>query len=305
MKKIYFLVFVFFLVLISGCVKESSTGFDTRIKTGTRGLQVSFVNDIPYNGEVYENENFMISANLKNDGGYDIESGYLALIFDKSFVEFAPGKSLVSDFASLSEPLKGRSFGMSGESKRIDIDLRSKYSQLSRQPSSIVARGCYDYKTDFIYDICIDPDINQDFGRKKSCYYKKDFSFSGGQGAPVSITGVEFKRIPYSDSIKPVFVFTLANNEGGIITEQGSAQDVCSGGVPFENVNKLRVDAKINDMSIDCNVKQSSRDSPLTVECESSLVSTSQPAGYEELSLSLYYTYVIETKKDINIIKKE
>ncbi len=307
MKKILFVLTLLSVLILAGCGQssEGDVAVDERVKTGTRGMQMEFIRDIPYNNEAYEQEQFPLALTIRNEGGYDITQGWLAMTTEGPVDVLSVERSgTVYQFATPNDPLGGKGFGETGQSRRIEANLRANEIALTKeQQATITTKACYQYQTTLVQKICIDPDINQEFLRIKPCKYKKDTGISGGQGAPVSVTNVEFKRIPYGNNIQPVFKLTVTNNEGGKIIEEGNTGGACSTGIIAGAFNKIKAEAKIGDERLSC--IQKDEDSQIYIECTGSQISQSKTSGYKDIVVDLYYGYIIEDEKNIRLLKKE
>ena len=225
-KKLVLILFSIFLIFINSCNQisfgqSSSKPKDINIYVGIEGLKAEFIKNAPPQ-QVFENSNFPIMLKINNNGAYSITEapkGFMSLgTTDIAKPSFQPNiqasaekdnaVSFVVDGKTTINP-KGGEIILLFDTKTGKLDESSQ-----SKPSTISATLCYPYKTTLSTTVCIDPDIAGVRPGKKACSVKT-LAFSGGQGAPISVTKIESQMIPNGDKVEPLFTIYIENRGSG------------------------------------------------------------------------------------------
>lgn len=214
--KVFVLVLVGILIFaIQGCQQQPDDLAKT-VHVGTKGLTMAFIENNPPNKiTASTGGEFNLGIELKNEGtaptkGRLFLSGFDTNIIDiPDFYEFPNPDNCGTDY------IGGRTkFNSAGETCIENINgLLNLNPVVDYIDFPLMVTAMYQYVTDTSVMVCIDPNFNQ-IG-KKACLMKP-VSVSGGQGAPIAITGVE--PIPVGKG-KIQFQITVQNVGGGKVVD--------------------------------------------------------------------------------------
>ena len=249
MKKI--ILIIVFILFIVGCNqgKGPSTSItDDEIYKGKVGLTFNFKDGMPPL-VVHENDVFPVSFELKNEGAFDIKNGNLLLNIEKDYLEIESGNER--------EDLE--IYGRSRENPEAGIDVMNFFikskklgTEMETITSNILATTCYEYRTYFSENICIDTDYYEIKNIAKSCD-AEDLSFGSGQGSPITITKVESRMLEDNDKIKPMFVIYIRNQGLGEVISSDSVDDICSSKtVDYDAINNIEIEAYLSGSLLEC-----------------------------------------------------
>jgi len=313
-KKIILIIII--LLLITGCGKFRRGGGPTTtisssdIHKGSEGIKMEFIDGAPPE-EVNENVGFYVSVLLQNKGAFDINEGYFLLGIEKDYMESEDEmKNYDLDGKSIQNPL--------GEQKIIDFKVKSKEidKQSEQHKTNLFLTACYEYQTDIIEEVCIDPDFYSTLPIKKSCEVE-DISLTD-QGAPVAVTKIEQKILQDIDRdvIKPSFTIYISNKGNGEVIDKDKITEVCSSvGVDYKTWNTIYVEAFLYDKQLDCKPKKENGESKtgyVRLKSKEDFVKCTDEDGIEKgratyktpLKIKLSYGYTETISKEV-IIKKE
>ena len=249
MKKIILIiVLILFIVGCNSNTGPSTSVSDDEVYKGKVGLIFDFRDSMPP-PRTTEDDSFPIGFNLKNDGAFDIEKGYLLLNIEKDLIEIEKG--------NVPEDLE--IIGRSRDNPEAGLDFMTffvKSKKLSSETetitSKILATACYEYQTHFSENVCLDTDYYNLKGMTKACN-AEDISFSSGQGAPVAVTRVEPRMLEDNDKIKPMFVIYIDNVGLGEVISSDSVSDMCSSKtVDYDKINNIEVVAYLSGSLLEC-----------------------------------------------------
>lgn len=313
MKKTTALIFgIVIIMLISGCAKSSSRGSnpitDADVRKGFDGLDMEFVKNAPPD-KLFEETTFPISIKLSNKGAYSIKNGFVAVNFDRSYMDFeGPAKELMPfEVAGKSVfDLKGSDeyITFNGQTKKVGV-------QSEKQLSTMIARACHEYQTILGASICVDTDIFGNSLRKKSCE-AKDLEFANGQGAPVAITKIEVRMLPEqsSNKVKPHLILHIENKGKGQVITQSKVQEACTKTpLKLEDFNRIMIRASLSGSQLNCDTGLQSGEARLrekkdTVRCTlEEGIDRTQDAFMAPLRIEMDYGYTSAISKDITIEK--
>ena len=240
------------LVIMTGCSKTDGTFQTYNPHTGTDGMTISFAKNNPP-AEIYEGNNFQVTVDAKNNGASDVSSGILLLGYEDEIAAAENQKESID--------LYGRSTVITkGEEKFVNFRMQTKKlpPQVEVIESLLSITSCFDYKTIFSQQACVDTDpLSQRIG-EKNCK-AADLS-SSGQGAPIAITKVQVEMLPHQDPtrIKPSFKITIQNKGKGTLFNKDKIEDACSSmGIEKNDLNTLYVSKAVlsNNYALDCQPK--------------------------------------------------
>jgi len=232
------IILILVISLISGCDSNSGNApiTDIDIHKGTDGIKMSIVKDMPPT-KIYEQEEFTVSVNVENKGASDVSLGVLYLNIEEDYVLFdnflesdymvdSNGRRLAYDLKGKSEIHdEGESEIFSARLTGLDLDKQSQSHE-----TFVSFTTCYEYKSYFADEFCIDANIlnsNADTKKDKVCTVS-DNSYSG-QGGPVAVSKVEpTMYIDENRILKPSFTIYVKNVGRGIIVEKDSVLKTCS-----------------------------------------------------------------------------
>ena len=218
MKK---LAFILLVVLISGCDlgnlfgnKEDPVDIITygQIHSGSQGIEASYLPDRPQSIYVVDTQQDIVLAfEIENKGAVDVTGGIISLNFDPLYVNF--------DEKHKNFDLLGRSiYSNKGEKKALFFNGKINALAEDKKEITINAVTCYDYSTEYLFDVCIDTDPANTRPNKKACDYlenKKKYSSLGGQGGPVIISKLDQTINTIPGGIETEFIIYITNGGKG------------------------------------------------------------------------------------------
>ncbi len=324
--RAYSLIAVLIIImLLSGCSLISSGSGDSRGISefrGTQGLSMSFMAGAPQS-EIYAPEQgsttpFKAGIQLQNKGAYDIISGYLVFGLERDYLRI---RGLDSDTTQVGAAGEKAIFSLNGRSQTspygeeniviASMEALPLEPQSSQHRSTISATACYEYRTEFSEEVCVDTDVYNTRPSEKTCTVS-DISSSGGQGAPVEVFKVE-ENIQLSEgSVRPQFLIHVRNAGKGRVFDKELVREMCSAGpVSYEDLNVVDVEEvrfstfKKTDGEIKCypeRIKLRAGEGKTRCTLEPGKISDSETTTYTTpLFISLSYGYTETISKDIII----
>ena len=259
------------LVLLSSCTSSgSNNNKEIDLRVGFSGLSLELLKNNPPQ-KVFEGDIFPFAVRIKNTGAYSIKDkkAVLSLGVEKDYtrnVELLEGNRLeVEEGISTSAKLEidGRSqVNQKGGEEIVSyniqtgkIDPQSEFHQ-----SVIYATACYPYETILGTTVCIDTDVTNLRPEKKVCS-AQDLIFANGQGAPVAITKIETRMLPFeissgspsTNEIRPQFLIYVENKGPGLVIREESVKDFCTkSNTDHGNYNIVYVNAYLSDKKLVC-----------------------------------------------------
>jgi hypothetical protein len=288
--------FVLVLVFLVGC---DMVGFGspqpqvpkiTDLLIGTQGIVSSFVS-LPQS--ILMCQNMDVVVEMKNLGASVGEGDYVFI---------------VEEGVLKSEAVKGGRFKVEGKTQyspqgeviRKSLKVRSQNlpSQLETLSTPVIFQACYPYKTFLSSQVCL-----SSLSDGKGACVPKTLTYSGGQGAPVSVTKVEPKMLPEGDGVRPAVILSVANVGGGRIVSASQVSSVCSGASTADRLkNEIVVSAQLGGEEMDCNPKML----PFEVGKDVQVVCTGKNVVRQEsyetvLTAELSYGYVSTVSRQITV----
>jgi len=303
-KKII-LMFIIFIILISGCRLNNNNSITSdidKIHEGKDGLVIKFIDNAPPK-QVYEKDSFPIGIGLENKGAFDIKNSYVLLNIEEDNLELIR----VGNREDLE--IGGKSLGNpEGSFDVINFVVQAKElgSETETITSNIIVTACYKYQTFFSENVCIDTDFYNIKNKEKSCSSKEN-SFSSGQGAPISVTKIESKMLEEDNRIKPTFVLYLQNNGQGEVINSRKVRDMCSSTtISRDDINLLNIEADLYGELLSCKPEiLKLRDQDNTVRCTLEKGVSKDVEPYTSiLSVVLDYGYTETISQNVEIRKE-
>jgi hypothetical protein len=278
---------------------------------GRLGLTLSAADKAPP-AKVQELHEFHFFAVLRNQGVADIENGILKLvILDNDHIE---GQSQLthSDIS-----LKGKSLEWpEGETDMRHFSLKAKEvkNQMTSAQAELMLIACYDYFTELITDVCIDPDIyGLNLGNEqKACRYNVNPVGNKGQGGPVEFVQIESDfKLTDTGGVFPRFRFRLKNSGTGGVYKQGEHSKVCSS-EPIvagdELSNMVMIEAWLANTPMECEIPSgkplldiSQQDSYAICTAQQEVAETSI-AYTSTLRVRAHYAYTSSFSKPVMVV---
>jgi hypothetical protein len=186
------IILLVFSISSTSCRRTPSPDADRgpeEIYRGTKGLDMKFVKNMPPS-RLYDTSSLNILLELENQGTSDLSGSncrlYLSGFDDKIIRGIDKDKQCASSLEgkSILNPEGGYNT-QQFSTDRIDLP-----DYLDKLPQKILVTACYEYQTTASPIVCIDPHLYEIGPVERACTVR-DVSTSGGQGAPVAVSGVE------------------------------------------------------------------------------------------------------------------
>lgn len=253
MRKNSFVIIAVLLVivlLVSGCplrkkpskeVDELTSSEMKRIRSGTEGLVMEFVKNVPPD-QIYSSEGLMAMVSVKNKGAENIEEAYFyAGGVDPNIVDFGAdvreGAGLKEYFKIDYIPGKDELRGEHGETVlTFSSGAASLPTGTDVYEPNLVVTACYDYKTVASPVVCIDPNPFGVYTAAKACQPKT--VTETGQGGPIVVTRVE--QIPSRGKVQ-FKIYVENKGKGKAIYEEKF--DTCNLIEPTDYMYVNKIDA--------------------------------------------------------------
>ncbi|HLD19098.1 MAG TPA: hypothetical protein VJB90_03750 [Candidatus Nanoarchaeia archaeon] len=323
-------LFVIFTILISGCGILEIVGLGgndkpidvnyNSVHTGVQGLDFSFAPDRPQSNYIIvpAGNDITVLIGIENKGAWDIPKGkgIIVLNFDKTYMDFPNNLWRFTLDEEIDEDLKGRSLTKpKGDTSRNSFNGKIFPLEELKKETTINAIACYEYGTEYIFDVCIDTDPTNTKPLKKACDLlqnkKKYNSITSGQGAPVAITQVDQAiRITPDNKLDIDFIIKIKNaGKGKIYDLSATPNKLCNEGGGLEEADKVVITADLAGLPLTCETLGEGRvfvreGLEGIVNCRvTGYSSTIEPSFLSKLKVTLNYDYVDSNGKII-ILKK-
>ena len=261
---------------------------DQNYNKGTTGLKLDFLANSPPS-ELYDGQTFPFVLEILNTGITDTNPYITLTGFDKNIVKvdwtnrqpgLIYGKSQIN-------PTGG--YGTIDDNVKVSLP-----SGVDVFPTPVTAIACYEYVTEGISQVCVDPDPTNN--RDDVCAAKL-IQLSGGQGAPVAITKIETKPSIGTN----YFLITVSNLDktGAVISYDKVSS--CTDQLTYQEVDVVDImSANLGSQKISCE--------PNTIRLVNGVGTTTCTAtgltgsAYStSLQLNLKYGYKTSITKSLNI----
>ncbi|MCF7861400.1 hypothetical protein K9M79_04055 [Candidatus Woesearchaeota archaeon] len=252
-------IFIIAIITLAGCVNiQKPTTSDANYFKGNKGIVLNFLPNMPPDtiyatksgSDLIESDAFKVQIEVRNKGTYPIDgSGNIKVCasgFDTNLVDgLSLGTVTFPDAVSMQNPNGGIEVIDAG-----DVTFRIPKTTDSYS-TNIQLTTHYDYKTYYSGDICVDPDPTTSEGDTcKPSAYKS----ATGQGAPLSVTGIETTPAAGNAIIK----LTVENKGNGRITNKLPSD--CSTQLDFNDYDMVKLESLSigtnSDVSEHCTPKE-------------------------------------------------
>lgn len=269
--------------------KDKNSGTTTNnYNTGASGLTISFLANNPP-GELYNGQSFPIVLEIYNKGvtaanPYVTLTGYDSNIIQVRWNNRQPG---AIQGKSQLNPVGG--YGVIDDTLRVSLP-----TGVDTFTTPITAIACYEYATEAISTLCVDPDPTNN--RDDICTAKL-VQLSGGQGAPVGVTKIETKP---SIGVN-YFIITVSNLDKTGSVLKSTKVSTCTEQLTFQEVDVVDVaSASLGSQKISCEPATVRLVNGIgTTTCEATGISGN--AYTTSLLINLKYGYKTSTTKSLNI----
>ena len=254
-------------LLVAGCMGPT-TEPTAPAHEGTDGLQIEFISRSPPD-EVYVQDIFPLSIEIRNKGAYDITNGKLLFGVEEEYINIP--SEYKEDLINFN--LNGRTAydpigGIVRET--VQLSARSLDPQSETHTTIVSVTACYPYKTEATAQVCVDTDIFGQRQEEKICtpttlsmgtYTEGGQDLPKGQGAPIAITKIEQRMLQHptnTEAIKPEYTIYVKNMGGGLPVASRYYQNACRAtGVPRDALNVVGARVYLSDrsMQLDCKPK--------------------------------------------------
>jgi len=302
-----FLVVIGLLFLTScGSSSSSSTNPLTADRTGSQGLEPSFITNSPPSVVYAEDGSFPVTVEVKNKGAFPQEgdgslTGDIYFVgFDSDIIQNLNQVTVEFDEEEAKTSLNPEG-GLDVESSEATIDTGFfESANIDNYEASINAILCYTYKTFASIDVCIDPNPNRNPTNLDTC--SPGLTGGGTQGAPIAVSSVD--SIPQKGKAR--FVITISNVGGGQVikeSEIGRCTDVTLEREDLDKITITRAELS-NGISLDCIPEGdvSLIKGKATIICKAEGLDETAPAYNSLLLLELTYGYKKSVEKNVLIV---
>ena len=293
-KNVIMIFLAIGLLALAGCGTGTRTSGLTEYRSGTQGLEISFLRNSPPTSIYAEDETFSALIEIKNRGVYpgendgDLPAELHFTGFDRNIIqglETTPITFREGEAKTRYNPEGG--FQIATLEGRIDQGLFSR-ARVDRYSAEIRATICYPYRTFASLDVCIDPNPNR-ASSQDAC--RPGITSGGSQGAPVAITNVE--TIAQRGAAR--FVLTISNVGGGEVLLPEYLPNCVEPSTTRSEYDKVRiVNAELSgQVRLDCTPHDeiTLHNGRATVVCRADNIEDTGPAFRTLLNVEIEYGY--------------
>src|SRR3989344_3471620 len=241
---------VLVLILIASCQSAAPTQQpQANYRTGTQGLQVQFLPNLPP-ARLYDDQEFDITVRVANVGATDVGFANDRIYLSGFDHRLLPGIPFTGQPIP---PTEGKNaFNLQGTFDYATFQatvLPLKDRDLPSYRFTLMGTACYGYETIGSGEACIDTDPFSTTVKQKVCPVGS-ITFVGSQGAPVAISSVQVEPSPK----KTRFTITIANVGGGEVFREGATYlNKCSPydpqGLRFDEIDYVALEeVRISDL---------------------------------------------------------
>ena len=239
-KIIIMALLIVFTLVLSSCSLPGIGGGDgttykdpnkvklNEFRKGSEGVKIEFYKKLPPD-KMYEGDQLKAVMVLQNKGATDISYGKVVLVTTDASIGVTP---TVQEYK-----LKGKNLYLN-EGEKTTKEFTIKVDSKGDGRTTFIGYACYPYQTKALDSLCVDPTAGKAVIASKACEMK-DITFSGGQGAPVTVKEVEVTPLLRDNQFRLRLNVTIENTEKGKIVSSGIASAECS--------LRYADDSKIND----------------------------------------------------------
>jgi len=308
-KKLIIALLLVLILIFTSCDRLKRPGEPEErppeeIYTGTRGLVMNFVRDLPP-AKIYDTTTLALIAELRNKGTSDITNCMLHLSgFDDSIVRIQRKEQPCGELDGKS-PLNPEGGFNTAEFTASTIELPEGTD--SYKPKFVLT-ACYDYETIANPVVCIDPNLYSIQAVEQACTVQ-DVSMMGGQGAPVSVSRVDVDMMKE----KVLFKIHVTNSAGGRVfrtglSKRGFGAHTCPFNLEYDDLNIVDYNIDMRGGSlIKCSPQLNNAPRVRLVENKATIFCTFDIRGdyafTTPLNIRLGYGYMESISKDVEILK--
>ncbi len=298
---------ILFTLFMTSC--DFNSGGLGNYYVGKDGLILEFVQGAPPT-RVYSGERFEVHTTLKNVGAYNINGTERA----KLTIGYDPFTFLSSE--KYNENLYQTLYGKNSDNPAGDWNefvlerfyANNLFGNFERRPSNIYVKLCYPYQTTFVEEVCMDMSFDQENLREQVCEAKA-LKFNDGQGAPVAVTKITPRMVPFDSYIQPEYEIEVTNLGEGIVFEplmkfEGN-YEVC-----HENaaLNVIDLKAELMGEEMECIPENITLiDGVGTASCrfKSNTILKTSSNFYSSLHIYLNYNYESTYVKEMEVTRRD
>lgn len=237
MKKEY-IVLIVFVLFISSCTDSGSSSggpSNTKWRTGTDGVRMSFVNDNPPR-EILSTQDLSVMVEYSNKGAFDITgsgvkfylTGYDSSIFFNSPIQKFDSGAIGGKNQFNTE---GSQTAYAHWTTPVNINKDHKVDSFT---TGLAVTSCYKYRTQALPTVCVDPQKYDMVVATRCGYSVQDLGTS--QGAPIAVTDI--KKRTTKDTVS--FEITIQNKGQGLPFIKNSL-DNCHNSLGLKDINMVEL----------------------------------------------------------------
>ena len=307
-KRVVLLLLLTFSLLLTSCGFKPEAG-ETPLeseaairmsRTGTQGLEMRFLQDLPPR-TLYDSTEFVAVAEIWNKGGHDIQLGgcFVELTgFDPNIMQ-----GMVSRQACSPQLLEGKKpYNLDGVFEQVEFlspTIKLPFGVHDYNPNlNLIA--CYEYQTIASPLVCVENSLYTISSEQKSCIVQ-DVSTGGGQAAPVGVSYVDVEMA----GNRAVFAISVNNYGTGRVLSPDSSLSSCPATLQYNDFDKVDYSVRLSGGGVgDCKP----RDGLVRMtNDQGKIVCTfdigNSPSYETPLLINLNYNYMESFRQPINIIK--
>lgn len=297
------------LLIFTSCDFSGRSSTVGNYHTGLKGLTLEFVEGAPPT-KLYVEEGFEVHAMLKNEGAYNLNGSQKAkinLVYDP-----VPFYSVKLNQEEIYQSLDGKSLyypeGDYLEFSLATLITANMFGNFERRTTDFYVNICYPYQTTFAEQVCIDTNFDGQNLRTQVCS-AETMSFSEGQGAPIAVTQITPRMIPFNNYIQPQYTIEVQNLGGGLVFQpfmrMEGKNEVCDAKA---KLNVINLDVELQGEKLVCtpqNITLRGGKGEVTCRFASNSITMTSSNFYSTLKIDLMYNYENSYSKKIEIQRKE
>ncbi|HLC52619.1 MAG TPA: hypothetical protein VJI98_05225 [Candidatus Nanoarchaeia archaeon] len=310
-REVYLVLTVLSLLLLSSCGMLPAAGRDARdtsailqqVKTGTQGVEVTLVANLPPN-TIYDQNPLTALVEVRNRGNYNLQPQDCFIQIVGQDNNIIRGLQTARSCGENSGVLEGKNeYNVEGGYNQIEFTSTSVSlpNNVYEITPTLNFLACYNYHTKASPQICVDPLLFEVTAQQKTCT-PRDVGMAGGQGAPVGVNLVGVDMV----GSKAIFEINIANfGTGRVLSPNAPIQSCGQSSLSYTDLDKVQYNVQLTGGSlVDCKPRDGF---VRLVNNNGKIVCTFNiPGGsaYETpLLIDLSYGYVQSLLKPIRIVK--
>jgi hypothetical protein len=230
-----------------------------------------------------------------NRGAANIRRGKLFLTgYDRLYIPIENPELEIYDFEGKTE------YNPTGAYKTEEFKSYNLYMPegVDRLDQQFIVTSLYDYETIATPIVCIDPNPYQPVKIGGRTCIPNTVVLSGGQGAPVAVTGVDVQ----SGNGRVFFKISVANVGDGSVILEGENSPF---GLSFDKINRVYYDVTLGGLHGKCNPENPLRlaSEGATIQCDFFIPAEQKSAYQTPLRIGLRYGYVSEISTTVQLLR--